>query len=155
MGSFVAWIDCGGMKELGECSLLVTRLEQFLSFCEVRRGGSLPDPVEGGAVTEIFWIPGIGLLEEVEGGIVILACLGALAALEQGIGRLAMEPGGAEAGEEKRDNERNSEEGFSKNGSGYERGMSAAVHRTPRRLDRSGRKHGRVGAALAALDAQR
>jgi hypothetical protein len=33
--------------------------------------------------------------------------------------------------------------------------MSAAVHRTPRRLDRPGRKHGPVGAALAALDAQR
>ena len=115
----------------------------------------MTDSVEGGAVAQLFWVFGVGLLEEVEGGIVVLACLGTLATLEQGISRLGMEPGGAEAGEEERGDERNSEEDFRNNESGYERGMSAAVHRTPRRLDRPGRKHGRVGAALAALDAQR
>ena len=114
----------------------------------------MADPVEGGAVGQVFWILCICFLKKVEGGIVVLARLGALAAFVEGIGRLGVEPGGAKAGEERGD-ERNSEEGRSKNRSGYERGMSAAVHRTPRRLDRSGRKHGPMGAALAALDAQR
>jgi len=107
---------------------------------------------ECGAIAKIFGILGVGLLKEVEGGIVILTGFCFLTVLEQRIGGLGVEAGTGEAEDGERGEERKSEGGSCMCGSAYSRSLSAAVHRTPRRLKRSGFA-GPLWATLAAPDA--
>ena len=111
---FVAGIDFGGMKELGQCALLVAGLEELSPLGEVHGGGGLPDAIEGGAVAQVLGIFGVGLLEEVEGGVVILAGLGVLAALVEGIGGLGVKAQRRQGRGSQDGRERNADEGFAR-----------------------------------------
>ena len=87
----VAGIDLGGVNELGQRALSIPGLEQLAALRDVGCRSRGAHAQQRDAVSEILGIPCGGLLVIRQGGVVVLAGLGLLAALEVGVGRLGVE----------------------------------------------------------------
>ncbi len=89
---FVAGVDFGGVKKLGQRALDVARLATACGPWSCVPTSRDPHPGQRDLESRIFGILGKRLLKVVEGRVVVLARLGGLALLEVGVGRLGMQP---------------------------------------------------------------
>ena len=135
----VGGVDLGGMEELGQRALEVAGGGQLAPFGDVRRGSGDANAGEGDLEARVFRVLAVGLLIEVEGGVVVFAGLGGLAVLVVGVGRLGMKPDRrqAEGGQGGKDREGENDSRHGDCGAGW-RGCSSglcgrAIHTTPRR----------------------
>ena len=87
LGGFVTGVDLGGVQILRQSALLVAGIHQLAPFGQMQRRSRHPHTVERRAIAQILAILGAGLLIVIEGGVVVLARLGALPAFEVAGGR--------------------------------------------------------------------
>ena len=158
LGGLIAGVNLGRAQKLRQRLRLPAGLHQLAAFGHVQRRIGHPYPVEGGAAAQILGVLLVGLLIVVEGSVVVLARLGVLGALEEGLGRLGVQPCARQAeddqnGQKRHPKSRPGNGGSRKNGCGGSRSSNAAFHRTPRRLRWPALAGRPVRAALAAPDA--